>query len=299
MVDLADEQAAVGRFEQVDREQSARVARHRPRGAPAEIIDRGGDLETRGLSAASGVGDPVFAPPLDRGDRRSADHENTQIAAGLIDVFLNVENSVLHGTERRLVLHDRFRGIAVVHASEKASPRTDRRLEDNRIPHSFDRFECGFRIDRHPNARRGDAVSGEDERSGELVAAGFDDRARIDARNAEGLEHAHGGDGLRLADAALKDRVEALPRRRIVDFGLELGDVEQLELDAAAFEFFDEQAFFNADAGVEEADAHGGSGRGRRLSQRHREGKRLKDRKASRQRGIKASSGKNHSPQSS
>lgn len=265
VVDLADEEAAARALEQIDGEDrlgvevvvAAGAVGDGADGAGAEVGQVGSDGEIGSLAAARGVGDPVWALSGDGGDGSLAEHEDAEVSVGLVDVLLDVENAVLEPPERGLVLDDGLGRVAVVEAGDETAPGADGGLEDGGVAEGLDRGEGGFGLESNPDGGGGNAVAGELEGGEELVAAGFDDAARIQHGDAEGLEERRGGDGLGLADAAFDRQVEALPWRGVVDVEDLGADVEDLVIDASAFEFVDQEAFFDADSGGQECDAHG------------------------------------------
>ena len=245
VVDLADEQPVARRLEEVDREDATADGAG---GAEAEIADFGRDREDRGLAAAGGVGDPVRAVADDAADGLVADDEDAEVALGLVDVLLHVEDRVLDGAERGLVLHDRLGGVAVVDAGEEAAPGTGGGLEHGGVAVLLDGGEGRLGLERDAGAGSRDAVPGEQHRSRELVSARLDYRGRVDARDAVALEDADGSESLRLADAAVEHGVEAGPRAGVVDVEDHGAHVDEFVRDVAGGELVGQQALFDADA---------------------------------------------------
>src|SRR5207248_10492566 len=106
-------------LEQVDRQHPA--ADGAGRGA-RESVDLRRQRAVARLAAAGGVRDPVGRLAIDRADRLIADYETADIARGLVDVLLDIEDGVLVGTERVLVLEQGFGGVSLRDLRPHAPP---------------------------------------------------------------------------------------------------------------------------------------------------------------------------------
>ena len=70
--------------------------------------------------------------------RLVADDEGADVAPGLVDVLLDVEDRVVIRAQHLLVLQDRLGRLAVVDLGQQAAPRADGRLQHHRIAHLLD-----------------------------------------------------------------------------------------------------------------------------------------------------------------
>ena len=121
--------------------------------AQRQLADGAVDRAIAGPPAARRIGDPVLAGAVDRADRLVADHEGTNITAGLAHIFLHVEDVLLPRAEHLQVFQQRLGRVAIVDSRYHAAPRADYRLDHHRIAQSLDRFECRFRRKRQQRAR--------------------------------------------------------------------------------------------------------------------------------------------------
>ena len=181
VVDLVDQQAALGVLEEVERQHAAA---HGARGLLAQPVDLRRDRAVARRAAAGRVGDPMIGPPVDRGDGLVADHEGPDVAARLVDVFLDVEDAVLVGAERLLVLQDRLGRVAVVDPRQQPAPGADDRLQHGRIAELFDGRQRGLGGEGQPGAGLRHARLGQRRGGQQLVGAGGGGGVAVDRRDA-------------------------------------------------------------------------------------------------------------------
>ena len=79
---------------------------------------------------------------IDGADGLVADHKGADVAHGLVDIFLDVEDGVVVGAQDFLVLQHRLGRLAIVELAQQAAPRTDGRLEHDRIAQFLDGFQA-------------------------------------------------------------------------------------------------------------------------------------------------------------
>ena len=150
VVDLVDQEAALGMLDHVDRQHPAADCLG---GAQADLLQLGRHRADLAFAAAGGVGDPVLRLAVDGGQHPVADHDGADVAPGLVDVFLDVEDRMLHRAQRGLVLQDGLGGVAVVDLGQQATPRADHRLEHHRVADLFDGLQGRFGGESHHIAR--------------------------------------------------------------------------------------------------------------------------------------------------
>ena len=220
----------------------------------------GRDRAVAGLAAARRVGDPVLGVAVDGGDRLVADDKGANVALRLGHVFLDVEDAVVIRAQHFLVLEDGLGRLAVVDLAQQPPPRTDSRLEHDRIAELLDRLQCTLGRIGHQAARLRHA--GTRQRAGrlQLVAARVRDARRVDRLDAAVVEDVQAVERPCMADAAFHHHVEigelVAEARSLRDLKDQLAVVDQLQVHPAPLELFEEQLLLGAHARIQNAYFH-------------------------------------------
>ncbi len=244
MVDLVDRHARRG-LKQVDGQQSAA---HGSRGAPAQVLNFISKRAIGGHPAAGGVGDPVGGGAVDGGDGFATDDEGADVTTGFINVFLNVEDLVVHAQHGFMLNEGLGRG-AIIRFGEQAAPRADYGFEHAGVAHGVTGSQRGFFGEGHQDARGGDAGTREQLAGDVFIAATFGHLWVVDHGHAVGGKNARDVQSAGIGNGALKEDVHSgggLVDGKEVVF---VANHDHFHI-GAGFKFLQEEFFFNAQAGV-------------------------------------------------
>jgi hypothetical protein len=128
-----------------------------------------GDGAIAGGGTAGGIGDPVRRVAINAADRLMADHERTDVTAGLAHELLDVERAVVKRAEGDFVLEERFGRVAVIDPCQEATPGTNGRFHHNWVPDLFASGQRRFRGEGDEGSRRRDTLALQSGRGQQLV----------------------------------------------------------------------------------------------------------------------------------
>ena len=138
VVDFVDEQAAVLRLEEVDRDNTATDGFRRGKRCGVELWS---DRTVGRCTTAGRVGDPMRRRPIDGADCLIADDEAPDVTPGFLDILLDVEDRVLVTPECLLMLEECLGRVPIVDLGQETPPGTRERFQDDGVAHLLDRFE--------------------------------------------------------------------------------------------------------------------------------------------------------------
>ena len=233
MVDFINQHAALGVFDHVHRQHTPA---HRLGCFQGHFLQFRCDRAQFPLPAPGRIGYPVGRFAVDRGDDLVTHHHGADIPAGLFNVFLDVEDRVLHRPEHSLVFQDGLGRIPVVHLGQQPPPRTDHRFEHHRVPHLLNGLQGRFGCESHPAVRLWHPVPGQQRRGDEFIAAGLRHGRRVDGRDAPGIEDAAGIQAVGVADASFQDGVVLPPGLGVFEVEMDQPVIQPFVIQAAPLE---------------------------------------------------------------
>ena len=217
------------------------------------------DLERGRPAAAGDVGDPVLGAAGHRGDRLAVGGEDADVAAGLRDELLDVEDLVLVAAEQVLVLEDGLGGRPGVDPGDQPAPRAGHRLDDTGVAEAVDRLERALDVEGDLGARRRDARVGERDAAADLVGTDPGGLGCVHDRDVVVVDELGDvPDPARLEGAVEGDAEAVEDGRRPLEVEPDPADVVGRDGVTARSELGEQRLLVLADAGVEQPEVHAG-----------------------------------------
>jgi len=167
-------------------------------------------FEAVGVGALRGVGEPVFGLADHRGHGLAVGGQHADVAAGLVDELLDVEDLVLVVAQGLLVFEDGLGGVLRVDLGHQAAPRAHDGLEDARVAKVLDGLHGGVLGERHVGVGRWDARFHEREAVLDLVGTDLGGLGPVDDGDAVGLDELRRVDGATRREAPVDDDIDAV-----------------------------------------------------------------------------------------
>ena len=184
---------------------------------------------------------------------------DADVAFRLVHVALQVEDRVLVGAERALVLDQRLGRVAIVDAGDQPAPGADGRLEHDRVAELLDCLEGRFGGRSDPGVRGRHPGGLQQAGRAELVPAVLDHFDPVHRRHAAVGQHPQVDEGAAVAERAVEDDIEVEGRfepARAAEREDDLAVVDQLEVRTPPLELPEQELLFGPDPAVEDTDAH-------------------------------------------
>src|SRR5256885_1184801 len=189
---------------------------------------------------------------VDGADRLVPHDDRSDVALRLVDVLLDIENTVLVGAKRLLVLEHRLGRVPVVDLGEQSPPGANHRLEYDRVPHRLDGFQGRLPREGDDRLRYGQTAAGERRRGQDLVAADAGNLCPVHRRHPGGVQQGQRIQRAAVVDGSVQD--DARVGKGAADRELDAVLIKALEGNGASPERLEQGLLFDADAGAEDAD---------------------------------------------